>query len=502
MMIRSTERICRTLELTCVIFLMLLDSIGSTDHMHPKVLLVSYDGFRWDYLKKIKNPVNFNRVIAGGVHATKGLKNAFITKTLPNHYTLVTGLYEESHGLIANEMYDPVLNESFSLENPEDVIKSEWFDNGGEPIWVTNQKQSTFSSPRRSGSMFWPGSMASVHGFLPTKYFPFNPLMKLEERIDIIISWFLDKDPINLGLLYYEHPDHEGHQFGPESEKMTHILEYLNNATGYLLDSLEKNNLLNKVNLILTSDHGMSSTPKNKVIVLEDHVDRDLFEVIVMNNPVVHIRQTNKTIQDSILSKLQKVPHLKAYKKSEIPREYHYTENRRILDILVVAEIGYSIVETKADKVNYATKGQHGYNNSLLEMHPYFMAMGPAFKINHSVETFNNVDIYPLICKILGIEPAPNNGSLKNVQDLLQESHDKKDLLVPDNTFVVYLVLIIIVGIFGGIFTIGACRQQRYHKLRELQALPFKSRGSYTQAALTKNGPMLPLLSSDSENEF
>lgn len=273
----------------CFVILILVGVIYGSDH--PKVLLVSYDGFRWDYLNKISNPVNFNRIINKGVSATKGLKNAYITKTLPNHYTLVTGLYEESHGLIANEMYDPVFNESFSLEKSEDVIKSKWF--GGEPIWVTNQKQSTSSSPRRSGSMFWPGSMASVHGYLPTKYFPYNPSIKLEERIDIIISWFLDKDPINLGLLYYEHPDHEGHEFGPDSENMTAALEYLDKATGYLLHSLQEKKLLDKVNLILTSDHGMMSTPKNKLIILEDYIKGDLYEKLVMNSPIVHILQRN-----------------------------------------------------------------------------------------------------------------------------------------------------------------------------------------------------------------
>jgi ectonucleotide pyrophosphatase/phosphodiesterase family protein 5 len=275
----------------CFVILILVGVIYCKDHLKPKVLLVSYDGFRWDYLKKISNPVNFNRIIKQGVYATQGLQNAYITKTLPNHYTLVTGLYEESHGLIANYMYDPVFNESFSIENSEDMINSKWF--GGEPIWVTNQKQSTSSYPRRSGSMLWPGSTASVHGYLPTKYFPYTPSMKLEERIDIVISWFLDKDPIDLGLLYYEHPDHEGHVFGPESDNMTIELEYLDKATGYLLQRLQEKNLLEDMNLILTSDHGMTSTPKSKLIILEDYITEDLYEKIVMNSPIVHILQRN-----------------------------------------------------------------------------------------------------------------------------------------------------------------------------------------------------------------
>lgn len=288
------------MERSIIVLFLVVAAIHANNHAQQKVLLVSYDGFRWDYLDKISNKVNFERIINGGVYAEKGLQNSFITKTLPNHYTLVTGLYEESHGMVANEMYDPEFNETFSLESLEDVIKSKWFDNGGEPIWVTNQKQSTSSAPLRSGSLFWPGSMASVHGFLPTKYLAYNPEMTFQERVDIIISWYLDKDPINLGLLYYEHPDHEGHQFGPESDNMTKTIQKLEDLTGYLLNSLEKNKLLDKINVILTSDHGMTSTPSSETIALEDYVNKELYKVFVNNNPVVSIIPQNSKFFSSV----------------------------------------------------------------------------------------------------------------------------------------------------------------------------------------------------------
>lgn len=284
------------------LFLVFVVATHGHDHLKQRVLLVSYDGFRWNYLDKISNKVNFERIINAGVYAKKGLQNAFITKTFPNHYTLVTGLYEESHGIVANEMYDPQFNETFSLTDPEDVIKSKWFDDGGEPIWVTNQKQSTPSLPRRSGSLFWPGSMASVHGYLPTKYLAYDPHMKFKERVDIIISWFLDKDPIDLGLLYYEHPDEEGHEYGPESDNMAETIQKLEACTGYLLDSLEKNNLLDTMNVILTSDHGMTTTPHNKTIILEDYIQKDLYKVIVMNNPIVSIIPQNSKYKLSHLT--------------------------------------------------------------------------------------------------------------------------------------------------------------------------------------------------------
>ena len=254
----------------------------------PRLLLVSLDGFRWDYLKKNASFPNFKRIIKDGIHARLGVKNAFLTKTFPNHYTIVTGLYEESHGVVGNTFFDPHFNQTFNIWNNTQEAEPKWFDDGGEPIWVTNQK---YSPARRSGSVFWPGDRAPVKGFLPYRHLSYDSTVPFRKRIDTIVGWFTDKYPINLGLLYYEQPDHCGHIFGPESDQMLEQLIELDKDIGYLLQKLEEKDILDDVNLIITSDHGMTNTPTDEEhkINLDKYIDLMSYDVDSVN-PVATIR--------------------------------------------------------------------------------------------------------------------------------------------------------------------------------------------------------------------
>ena len=239
-----------------------------------RVLLVSFDGFRWDYLSRPEtkdHTPNFHKIMKDGVYAKRGVKNAFITNTFPNHYTIVTGLYEESHGIVANVMYDPVFNETFNIYNVKQERSPKWFDNGGEPIWVTNQLQDDCNC-RKTGVVFWPGDNASVKGVLPYRHLLYDKTMKNKTRVDIMVKWFTDKYPVNLGLLYFEEPDSYGHEFGPDSPQMNEMIIGLDGVVGYLLDELKAKGILDSTDIIITSDHGMASTPNTTVINLDDHI--------------------------------------------------------------------------------------------------------------------------------------------------------------------------------------------------------------------------------------
>lgn len=252
-----------------------------------RLLLISFDGFRWDYLSRnsTKNSTpNFHRLMKEGVHAKEGVKNAFITKTFPNHYTIVTGLYEESHGIVGNIMYDPKYKEVFNIYNENQEKSSKWFDNGGEPIWVTNQRQNN-NCKYRSGVVFWPGDQAPVKGILPYKYLPYDRSVSNETRVDTVIGWFTDKYPVNLGLLYFEEPDGYGHKFGPDSPEVDNMVIGLDAVVGYLIENLEKHNILDTTNIIITSDHGMASTPESKIINLDDHISMSDYKIF-SSNPI------------------------------------------------------------------------------------------------------------------------------------------------------------------------------------------------------------------------
>lgn len=279
----STREMC-FLRLTFILVICVLKSGLCHFEETPKLLLISFDGFRNDYLQRAHLP-HLESFKKEGVYAKNGLKNVFITKTFPNHFTLVTGLYEESHGIVGNTMFDPVLNETFNLYTKPEVARDpRWFDVGAEPIWVTNQLQ---NCKHRSGVIMWPGCEAPVKGVLPTRYFGYNPKMSNYSRVDQIVKWFNATDyPINLGVLYFEQPDEIGHAFGASSVQVVETIQGLDKVVGYLLSELEKNKLLHGMNIIITSDHGMVDA--ENVINLDEFVDPSLYRIF-QSDPVANV---------------------------------------------------------------------------------------------------------------------------------------------------------------------------------------------------------------------
>lgn len=237
----------------------------------PKVLLVSFDGFRWDYLYRVPTP-HFHYIMKYGVQVQQ-VTNIFITKTYPNHYTLVTGLFAENHGIVANDMYDPILNKSFSLDDM-DIYDSEFWEEA-TPIWITNQR-----AGHMSGAAMWPGTDVKIHGSFPTHYMPYNDSVSFEERVAKITEWFTSKEPINLGLLYWEEPDDMGHQLGPDSPLMGTVISDIDHKLGYLIQMLKKAKLWNVLNLIITSDHGMTQCSQERIIELDRYLDREHYTLI------------------------------------------------------------------------------------------------------------------------------------------------------------------------------------------------------------------------------
>ena len=263
-----------------------VSSFPFTSRTHP-VIMISFDGFRYDYLeivkaKGIKTP-NFDLLISHGVRA-EYMKNAFITKTFPNHYTLVTGMYEENHGVVSNNMFDPRYNETFTLalsDQKSDAL-NKWFTNdtdtgGPEPIWVTNQKGSQEGVLRLSGVVMWPGSTAKVHGQYPHYLVPYNRSVPNNERIDHVVDWLTrDKDPVNLALCYFSEPDHTGHQTGPYSDEIAQVIQTLDQVLGYLIDKLTQHGIFEDVDVIVTSDHGMMEIT-NTTIIEDYNITADMY---------------------------------------------------------------------------------------------------------------------------------------------------------------------------------------------------------------------------------
>ncbi|KAL7871832.1 hypothetical protein SRHO_G00068150 [Serrasalmus rhombeus] len=397
----------KTCLLSCLLALLL--PILSRQEEHSKLLLVSFDGFRWDYVNRVPTP-NFRALMEEGVQVEK-VENTYITKTFPNHYTLVTGLHAESHGVVANEMYDPVLNHSFSMEGPE-IYDSRWWEEA-VPLWVTTQK-----AGRRSGAAMWPGSDVAIGGTYPTRYMSYNASMPFEMRVEKLISWFSGANAIDFGVLYWEEPDESGHNLGPESSLMDVVIEDIDRKLGFLREKLKRAGLYDKINLIVTSDHGMTQVSHDKVIELDAYVSQDLY-TWVDKSPVVGILP-KKGKFDEVYSLLENAnPNMVVYKREDIPDYFHYKHNVRIMPIIIEAKEGWTIVQNRTGSFML---GNHGYDNHLRSMHPVFLARGPSFRTGYTKATMRSVDLYPLMCSILGVQPLPNNGSLASVRDLLMET--------------------------------------------------------------------------------
>ncbi len=379
---------------------------------HP-LIVISFDGFRWDYLDKAPTP-NMDALVKTGVKTT-GLKPIFPSKTFPNHYTIVTGLYAEHHGLVSNTMYDPVFNAYYRIRDRKAVSDARWYD--GEPIWVTAQKQGLVTA-----SYFWVGTEAPIQGMHPTYWFPYDGSVPNRKRIQQAVAWLKlppDKRPA-LILLYFSDTDTWGHRKGPDSPEVRQAIMQMDSLVGMLVDSLKAMNIFEKTNLMIVSDHGMTQLSPDRVILLDDYISLDSIEVVDWS-PVLAIRPTLMDTE-TIYRRLKNAhPHLHIYKKAEIPERFHYRNNRRIMPIIGIADEGWSITSRayfERNRERY-TGGNHGYDNDLPNMRAIFIAHGPDFKNGFRYKTIGNIHLYPLMAHLLGIQPAPSDGTLDSVRVLL-----------------------------------------------------------------------------------
>ncbi len=390
--------------------------LGPDSARQPQTLiLVSVDGFRWDYPEKANTP-NLDALMARGVRA-RALIPCFPTKTFPNHYTIVTGLYPEHHGIIANNILDPELGR-FRLSNREAVRDPRWW--GGEPIWVTAEKQDVITA-----ACFWPGSETAIKGVLPTYWYAYDGSLPNEARIQQLLDWLDLPEPKRPRLLttYFSFVDDAGHEGGPDSEAVRRAIAEVDRLIGLLLDALRRRGRLEAVNLIVLSDHGMAAIDTSRVIFLDDYIDLEAVEVVDWN-PVAAIHPV-KADADTIYRKLAGAhPHMRVYRKAEIPARWHYRAHPRIPAIVAVADEGWSIVrrETFARRPEYAMGGNHGFDNALPSMGAFFVAAGPAFKQGVVVEPFSNIHLYNLFAHLLRVTPAPNDGDFAVVQPLLRRA--------------------------------------------------------------------------------
>ena len=449
----------RVLPSAFLLFLLSLVPSSRAAKEPQTVILVSMDGMPWNLISgEFANTPNLDRVAKNGVHA-KYIKTVVPSKTWPTHQSFLTGLYPESHGIVSNKFWDPVYKETFILEYDCTTFDPKFY-NDSEPIWLTLQRSKT--NKGRSGVYFWPGfggykEMPSFYrkpicklncsavdpkelpnlrnrtrsSFPPYEHcYPdfFNKTEAFPRRVDKVISWLKSDDPPRFVALYIDAPDWKGHSGGALSKDFKDSIEEVDrDAVGYLLDQLEKESFIDKVNLIFVSDHSMVNASSERVILLDQYIDPSAY-TLVESGPIGHIWPNEGKLEEiyNNLTKPQTPEHLSVYKKEDIPEEYHWKHNRRIPPIYVQPDVGWVVSKTNATaRPGKWVRGDHGWPPQKAKTYSILFAQGPAFKVDYEIEPFSILDLYPMMCDLLGIEPRPHNGTMAIVKKMYKEEPEE-----------------------------------------------------------------------------
>ena len=375
----------------------------------PYLIIVSMDGFRWDYTDSVASP-NFDAIEKMGVKA-ESMQVSFPSKTFPNHYTLATGLVPDHHGIVNNTFYAEEYDQVYSIGNRAVVEDGKFY--GGEPIWNTAEIQGV-----KAASYFWVGSEADIQGMHPSIWKKYDHHFDFYQRADSVISWLSLPEEVrpHLILWYVHEPDHTGHRYGPHSTQADSVIRDLDKLLGYFMNKLENHPLAKEVNVIITADHGMENISEEKIVFLNDILKPEWIAYAVGGNPIYNIK-ANEGYKDSILTVLNSTEGLISYTNPNLPEYLNYGSNPRCLDFTVVADSSWSIM--KKHRKHYG-KGTHGYDIKNKNMNAIFYAYGPAFKSGYKQPMFKNTDVYPLMCQVLGLVPAPNDGDYMEVHGMLK----------------------------------------------------------------------------------
>lgn len=387
----------------------------SPENEQSQLLLISFDGFRADYLSKVETP-NFDKLVQSGV-TSEGLIPIFPTKTFPNHYAIATGLYPENNGLIGNNMYDPEMDASYSMGNRDAVENPEWY--LGEPIWNTVEK-----AGKKAGTMFWIGSEAPIQNMRPAHWKSYDGSIPDEARIDTVLNWMTrDVDPVDFGTVYFSFVDSQGHRFGPDSEEVIQAIQQADSLVGYLIAQIERLDTNRSINLMIVSDHGMIEVSQDKKVVLDNLIDVDDIDIISYS-PALMFNVKEKGSKKEIYSSLKAgESNYRVYSKEEIPERFHLKNNIRTPEFLMVAEEGYTINSKdyfESRGAEYPSGGAHGFDNANTKMDALFVAYGPVFKEGLKLDRIENIHLYEVMAKILNVSPAANDGDFNAVKEMLK----------------------------------------------------------------------------------
>jgi len=376
----------------------------------PYVLLISLDGFRYDYAER-DHAANLLALGHGGVTA-KALIPSFPTTTFPNHYTIVTGLYPAHHGIVDNSFWDPERRAEFKSSNSAATTDGSWW--GGTPLWVLAEQQGM-----RAASFFWPGSDAEIQHTRPTYYYKYDGTIPNERRVAQVVEWLKLPKPErpHFITLYFSDVDHAGHLFGPDAPQTHDAIRLVDALLGKLFGEVRALGV--PLDIFVISDHGMATVTGD--VDISKLADLTGVETASNSTDFKFYSIDPKRI-DQLYSELHgRDPRFEVYRRAEIPERLHYSGNPRIGDLVAFA-IQPVVLHLASKPGQNPPKGMHGYDVAKMpEMRGIFFAAGPDLKAGLTVEEFQNIHIYPLIAHILGLTaPSGIDGQFTVLEPILR----------------------------------------------------------------------------------
>ena len=373
----------------------------------PPLILISLDGFRWDYCELFPGESTTLRGLRRDGVTTRALVPVFPTNTFPNHYSIVTGLYPPHHGIINNDFFDPALGRVFRYNQPM-AREPHWW--SGEPIWATAIKQG-----RKAAASFWVGSETEVGGVRPTFWRPYDYSIPFEKRVDELIGW-LKLPPAERPAIiafYFEEVNGAGHRFGPTSPEVTAAIKRVDACVATLLQRVRAEGV--EPNLLIVSDHGMTATSIERTIILDDLLDLKTVQVDA-DGSALAVRPLDGDVA-SLLRKFDGVRHVTAYRAEALRERFHFNDNARIAPVWVLPDEGWHLaMRSTVERLRrrFTEKGylagDHGYDPALPSMHGILIAHGPAFRRGVALPAVENIHLYNLMCAVLKLRPAKNDG--------------------------------------------------------------------------------------------
>ncbi|HET6970718.1 MAG TPA: ectonucleotide pyrophosphatase/phosphodiesterase [Phenylobacterium sp.] len=375
----------------------------------PLTILVSIDAFRADYLDRGVTP-NLSALAADGARAA--MRPSFPSKTFPNHYAIVTGLRPDRNGIVANNMTDPAIpGVVFAMSNAAAVVDARWW-NEAEPIWVTAERAGIVTATE-----FWPGSEAPIRGVRPHYFTHFDMATPSNDRVDQVLAW-LDKPPAErprFETLYFDIVDEAGHTYGPDSRQVNDAAAIVDAAIGRLVAGLKARGLT--ANIVVVADHGMAAVSASRRVFIDDLVPTRAYHALDMG-PIGTIYPEPGHEAEVKAALVGTHPHLQCWERGHLPERLHYGHNPRTAPIFCLPETGW-VLTTHGFHARNPEGGEHGYDNASPEMAAVFVAHGPAFRRGVTLPAFDNVDVYPLLAKLVGVAPRPSDGKLADLAPAL-----------------------------------------------------------------------------------